>query len=245
MLESECLCSPRYPSCWVLNLLVQCVEYMGCVRGQRRHWDSLTFHPPPLHLKTFVVVSRNPSMLRAVLTWLSWEGKRCIVGRKGCLVLSCSRSWQCHLTWKRTLCLRTLCSWSCPGLSISHSPLLCIFLNIHPFHTQPDKELLLFSFFLFSKFQQIPRPPKPKHRIPHCWFLIKVYPRNTHPTKAFDCSTVPVPVDAPGMSQLMVWPEKEERSKATADSETEEVATASVILYNPRGRGVASIATGC
>lgn len=183
-------------------------------------------------------------MLRESSSHMAILGRKevhCGKGRVPCAELLQVLAVPSHLEEDGTLSQNTLQLESSGAL---HSPLLCIFLNIHPFHTQPDKKsCFFFSSFCSLKFKQASEAQT--HRIPHCWFLIKVYPRNTHPTKAFDCSTVPAPVDAPGMSQLMVWPEKEERSKATADSETEEVATASVILCNLRGRGVASIATGC
>ena len=45
------------------HLRVQLVDHSGCVKGPLRHWDYLTLHPLPLHLKTYAVVSRNPIML--------------------------------------------------------------------------------------------------------------------------------------------------------------------------------------
>lgn len=134
---------------------------MGCVRGQRRHWDSLTFHPLPLHLKTFVVVSRNPSMLRESSSHMAILGRKevhCGKGRVPCAELLQVLAVPSHLEEDGTLSQNTLQLESSGAL---HSPLLCIFLNIHPFHTQPDKKSCF--FFLLSVLLSLNRPLRPKH----------------------------------------------------------------------------------
>lgn len=68
------------------HLLTQLVEYSGCERPvEAFHGDPLTLHLPPLHLKTYAVVSRNPNMLKEISSHMAvlgrkevgalWEGK--------------------------------------------------------------------------------------------------------------------------------------------------------------------------
>ena len=91
-------------------------------------------------------------MLRESSSHMAILGRKevhCGKGRVPCAELLQVLAVPSHLEEDGTLSQNTLQLESSGAL---HSPLLCIFLNIHPFHTQPDKKSCFFFFLLFVLF---------------------------------------------------------------------------------------------
>lgn len=73
-------------------LLVELVEYLGCVK--LRHCNALHYiHSLPLQLKTYVVVSRNPSMLRERCSHMAILERQKVLCGKG--RVPCAEALQC------------------------------------------------------------------------------------------------------------------------------------------------------